>query len=134
MTALVPDASALVEYLRWTPRGERVAARIDDPDATVHISHLSVLEVTSALRGLVLGKAVTLRRAEDALTDLLNLAATRHDVEPFLDTIWSLRHNHTIYDASYVALAEALEAPLITCDAKFDTPSVRRLITVEVIR
>jgi len=41
---------------------------------------------------------------------------TRHSHDPFLLRIWALRHNVTAYDAVYLALAEALDAPLITCD------------------
>jgi predicted nucleic acid-binding protein len=46
---------------------------------------------------------------------------TRHETEPLADRIWQLRHQFTSYDASYLALAEALQAPLYTCDAKLDT-------------
>ncbi len=45
----------------------------------------------------------------------------RYEVAPLADRIWQLRHQYTSYDAAYLALAEALEAPLYTCDAKLDS-------------
>ncbi len=50
--------------------------------------------------------------AVQALDHLSHLAAERHDHEPFLGRVWELRHNLTAYDALYVTLAEALDAPL----------------------
>jgi len=38
-----------------------------------------------------------------------------------IERIWELRHTITAYDASYVALAELLDVPLVTCDAKLAT-------------
>lgn len=61
---------------------------------------------------------LTEQRAEAALADLSDLSAVRHAHEPYLARIWSLRENVSAYDAVYVALAEALEAPLLTCDAR----------------
>jgi predicted nucleic acid-binding protein len=46
------------------------------------------------------------------------LPTTRYPHDPLLDRIWSLRHNLTAYDASYVALAEALDVPLVTADER----------------
>lgn len=58
----------------------------------------------------------------------------RHPAEPLLARVFQLRDNLTAYDAVYVALAESLDAVLVTSDGKLDTTTVRRLITVEVIR
>ena len=57
-------------------------------------------------------------RAEDALSDFAELALVRYRHQPFNDRVWELRHNITAYDATFIALAEALSAPLITCDAR----------------
>jgi predicted nucleic acid-binding protein len=57
-------------------------------------------------------------RAEDVRTDFAELAITRYGHEPLADRIWALRETLSAYDAAFLALAEALEAPLITCDAR----------------
>jgi predicted nucleic acid-binding protein len=54
----------------------------------------------------------------EALEDLADFPITRYPHTPLLSRIWELRHNVTAYDAAYLALAEALPAPLITRDAK----------------
>jgi predicted nucleic acid-binding protein len=57
-------------------------------------------------------------RAEDARTDFAELTITRYAHAPLADRIWALRENLTTYDAAFIALSEALNAPLITCDAR----------------
>jgi predicted nucleic acid-binding protein len=114
----VLDASAVVELLRWSPAGQRVARTLVSADADLHVPHLCPVEVTSALRSLVARGEVPEGRARTALEDLADLPATRHPVEPLLPRIWGLRDAITAYDATYVALAEALEATLITGDRK----------------
>lgn len=126
------DASAVVDFVRGTFVGRKVFERMRGED--LHVPHLCPVEVASALRGLVLGKEMTADRAERALSDVADLRAERHPVEPYLPRIWQLRTNLTAYDAAYVALAEALDAVLVTADTKLDIKPVRRLITVEVIR
>jgi predicted nucleic acid-binding protein len=59
---------------------------------------------------------MTQERALEALDDLSALRITRHPHLLYVSRIWELRHNLTAYDAAYVALAEALSAPLISCD------------------
>ena len=56
--------------------------------------------------------------AASALQDLRSLDLERHAHEPLLDRIWALRENLTAYDAAYVALAEALDTALLTCDGR----------------
>jgi len=112
----VLDASAVVELLRWSPAGQRVAGTIADAD--LHVPHLCPVEVASALRSLVARGEVLEGRARAALEDLSDLPAIRHPVEPLLPRIWELRDTITAYDATYVALAEALGATLITGDRK----------------
>ena len=80
--------------------------------------HLLDVEVLSALRGLELGHRLQAAVAEQARIDHFAFTITRHDLEPLAERIWQLRHQLTTYDASYIALAEALSAPLYTCDAK----------------
>ena len=80
--------------------------------------HILDVEVLSTLRGLLLGRKLRPEVAEVARADHFDLVILRHDTAPLAERIWSLRHQYTSYDASYLALAEALSAPLHTCDNK----------------
>jgi predicted nucleic acid-binding protein len=71
-------------------------------------------------------------RAAAALADLAELPAVRHAHEPYLRRIWALRENVSAYDAVYVALAEALDAPLLTCDARLSRTPLTT-VAVEVV-
>lgn len=72
------------------------------------------LEVTSVWRRTLLDE----RRALLALADLADLRLSRASHLPLLSRCWELKHNLTPYDASYVALAEALDVPLLTADLR----------------
>ena len=76
------------------------------------------LEVLSVLRRGVATAAMTARRGEEAMADLIDLPIRRALHRPLLGRCWELRHNLTCYDASYVALAETLNIPLVTADAR----------------
>lgn len=76
------------------------------------------LEVLSVWRRHVAAKLMPARRAASALADLADLPLRRSSHQPFLDRIWELRHVVTPYDAAYIALAEALDAVLVTADAR----------------
>jgi predicted nucleic acid-binding protein len=115
---IVIDASALLELLLRPERNERLAERATSPSERLHAPHLLDIEVTQALRRLVRLKEITPARAAEAIDDSRGLFIERHAHLPFLDRIWQLRGSLTAYDAAYVALAEALGAPLLTCDAK----------------
>ena len=62
--------------------------------------------------------ASTMRRRKRQSSDLMALDLQRHSHEALLERAWALRTNVTTYDAVYVALAEALDATLLTCDSK----------------
>ena len=79
--------------------------------------HLIDLEVTSVVRRLNASGHLTDQRARQALDDLTALRLDRAPHLPLIDRCWELRANVTVYDASYVALAEALGATLVTADA-----------------
>jgi predicted nucleic acid-binding protein len=98
----------------------------------VHIPHLASIETASVIRGWARGGRVDTSEAVDAIDRLSELAAERYDHEPFLSRVWELRHNLTAYDALYVALAEALDAPLVTCDARLGRAPLTG-VTIEVI-
>lgn len=64
---------------------------------------------------------ISVAAADDARRDHFALTIGRHEIEPLADRIWELRHQFTSYDAAYLALAEALNVPLYTCDTKLQT-------------
>ena len=113
---IVVDASAMVEFLLQTVVGQRVEARVSGNE-TLHAPHLLDVEVLQALRRLVRMREVTPIRAHEALDDLRDFGLYRHGHVDLLERAWRLRDNLTAYDAMYVALAEALDATVITCDA-----------------
>ena len=113
---MVVDASAMLEVLLNRPSGQRAALRLLDPLEALHAPHLIDLEVAQALRRYQAAGEMSPQRARQALLALVQMPMERHPHWPFLDRIWELRRNVTAYDAAYIALAEALDAPLLTCD------------------
>lgn len=116
--AIVLDASAAVELLLGSDVGRRLAHRLADPDIGVHAPHLLTIEVAQVLRRVVGSGRMTPARGRAALANLVDLDVQRHDHEFLLPRVWQLRDNATAYDALYLALAEALDAPLLTLDAR----------------
>jgi predicted nucleic acid-binding protein len=113
---IVVDASALIPALVDDDEcGERARALIGE-SASLHAPELLDLEVLSALRRLTATGRMTEKRAVRAVVNLLDLAVLRYSHHAFSWRIWELRHNLTPYDASYVALAEALACTLVTAD------------------
>jgi predicted nucleic acid-binding protein len=115
---IVLDASALVELLLGTRMGRSVATRIADPATSLHAPHLADVEVAQTLRRYVREGDLDAPSAAGALEDLRALDLQRHSHEPLLGRVWTLRQNLTAYDAVYVALAEALDTRLLTCDGR----------------
>ena len=113
---IVVDASAILEVLLNTSAGARVAERLFMPGETLHAPHLLDLEVAQVLRRYALAGELDSGRGLEALEDLADLSLTRYPHDLLLPRIWELRRNVTAYDAVYVALAEALAAPLVTRD------------------
>lgn len=112
---IVLDASAMVEALVGRAVDEELLVALA---GDVHAPQLIDIEVLSVLRGLSLGGKLDPQGAEEARHDHFAFAINRYPVAPLADRIWQLRHQYTSYDAAYLALAEALQAPLFTCDAK----------------
>jgi len=115
-----------------TPRADALLARALDPRERLHAPHLLDIEVTQVLRRLVRQKEIALARADQALEDLSHLVLERHDHLSLVPRVWQLRDSLTAYDAAYVALAEALDAPLLTSDAKLAGAHGHRA-TIELI-
>jgi predicted nucleic acid-binding protein len=115
---IVLDASALVELLLGTRVGRSLTTRIADPATSLHVPHLADVEVAQTLRRYVREGDLDAASGAEALEDLAALDLERHSHEPLLGRVWALRQNLTAYDAVYVALAEALDAKLLTCDSR----------------
>ncbi len=115
---IVVDASALLEVLLRTGDGARIEARLFDADESLHAPHLLDIEIAQVLRRLAAAGEIFEDRGRAALADLSDLPVRRYPHDLLLPRIWTLRHNLTAYDAAYVALAEALDAPLITRDGR----------------
>ncbi len=115
---IVLDASAAVEWLLGLPLADQVTARLAPREQTVHAPHLLAVEVAQMVRRYVGKGDVSAERGARAIEDLADLDVVHHPHEPLLPTMWRLRSNLTAYDAAYVALALALEAPLVTLDAR----------------
>jgi predicted nucleic acid-binding protein len=112
----VVDASVIVEALTAETALGSVARQRLAESTSLHAPHLIDAEVTHALRGLARSGKIEHGLATTAVHQLSDLPITRYPHQPFLDRIWELRENVSSYDACYVSLAEAVEAPLLTTD------------------
>jgi len=122
---VVVDASVLASALSDDgPDGDTARARLRGQ--ALAAPELIDLETTSVIRRLLLAGHVDARRAELALTDLVELPLRRASHRPLLARCWELRQNATIYDAAYVALAELLDVMLVTADSRLaNAPGLR---------
>lgn len=114
---IVVDASIVASALGDDGSdGERARSRLAGERLVA--PELIDLEVASVWRGAARAGRLGEKRASQALADLAALPLARAPHQPLMNRIWELRHNHTPYDAAYVALAEALETPLLTADRR----------------
>lgn len=114
---IVVDASALLEVLLRTEAAPAIEERLFAGE-TLHAPHLLDLEVGQVLRRYERAGVLSATRGRQALDDLADLRLERYSHHLFLPRIWDLRANATAYDAAYLALAEALDAPLLTRDRR----------------
>lgn len=115
---IVVDASVIVTALADDGvDGDAVRQRLlEDPD--LHAPHLLDLEVLSVLRRRRSAEDLDERRAALAIVDLQDLPVVRYPHLPLSERIWALRHNISVYDAAYIALAEGLECAFVTGDKR----------------
>ena len=116
---IVLDASAGIELLLETRgTGAAVRERLAATDGGVHVPHLFDVEIVSVLRRLERSGHLQPQRAIQALEALADLPLVRYPHWPLQARVWALRANVNPYDGVYLALAEVLEAVLLTGDAK----------------
>ena len=129
---IVLDASAVIAYLLNRPPGstDAIRARLQAPGGEPCAPHLIDLEIAHTLRRLLLRRELSVDRASEALQDLARLAIDRYPHYPLMVRIWELRENVTAYDAAYVALAEDLDAPLLTRDVRLSRAPHRARVEV----
>jgi len=118
MRLLVVDASALMDLLLRTSRASSFCQTLNHPEADLHAPALCDLEVVSAVRSGLRRERLSVRRAEEALQDYLDLPLTRHGHQKLVHRCFQLRDVLSPYDAAYVALAEGLGADLVTADRR----------------
>jgi len=117
---IVVDASAVLEVLLRTRGAAAIEARLFS-GVTLHAPHVIDLEVAQVIRRYERAGDLSPRRGAEALEDFGAMRIERYSHEPFLGRIWEMRHNATAYDGAYIALAEALEAPLVTRDVRLSS-------------
>jgi predicted nucleic acid-binding protein len=115
---IVIDASALLEVLLRTPAAGGVEKWLFDPGQTLHAPHLLDVEVAQVILRYAANGEIDSDRGRAAVADLADFPLHRYPHDVLLPRIWELRNNLTAYDAVYVALAEALDAPLLTRDRR----------------
>jgi predicted nucleic acid-binding protein len=123
---IVVDASAAVTmFLNLGPSAARLRGRLGQAEE-VHIPHLFDVEVLHVLRRHSLRGDLSEEQSRLILNLLNDLKAVRYPHAPLAARIWELRENLSAYDAAYVALAEVLDAPLVTMDARLaQAPGIR---------
>lgn len=114
---IVVDCSAVVDALVGAPGSQELVDLLAAED--LHAPDLIDYEMVAALRGLVLGCHISVERAEEALADFDDLPLQRWAGDAALRRrAFQLRHVVSAYDAAYIALAEAMNRPLITRDQR----------------
>jgi predicted nucleic acid-binding protein len=113
---IVIESSAMVEALVGDPANPNLLALLADEE--LHAPALLDFEVASALRGHVLGGKLDPVRLEEAVEDFVAFRIERYPMTDLLGHMLDLRDNFTVYDAAYLVLAQALEAPVISADTK----------------
>jgi predicted nucleic acid-binding protein len=127
---IVADASVILEVLLRTPIGTEIEKQLFAPGETIHVPHLTDLEVLQVLRRYSKNTVLSAVRARQAIEDYTDMPLNRYPHVVLLQRVWDLRHNFTAYDAAYIALAEALDASLMTCNRAFATRGHRARVKV----
>ena len=100
------------------PLAESIAEELATRDESFIVPHLIDIEVTSAIRRIASKQRLDPHWCRESLDQLAALPAERYPHTALIGRIWELRHNFTAYDAAYIALAEATDSVLFSCDEK----------------
>jgi predicted nucleic acid-binding protein len=120
---IVVDASAFADLVLDFANAPTIEQQLRAHALDVHAPHVVDLEVLRALRRF---------DARAPLVDFLDLPIERYPHTLLLPRIWDLRDNFSAYDGGYVALAEVLQAPLLTSDRRL-AKATRNHTDVEVL-
>lgn len=129
---IVVDASAMVALLLRTSAAPAIEARLFGEQQALHAPELIDVEVTQVLRRYSISGQLDTERGRTVMTDLMEFPMTRHPHGVLMQRVWELRHNLSAYDAVYLALAESLDAALLTDDQRLVT-ATRRHSWVQVL-
>jgi predicted nucleic acid-binding protein len=123
---IVLDASCLLELLLQRPGKKLVSKRLVDHGRKLCAPSLIDVEVCHVLRRFFLNGELSAQRGREAVEELAEFPLQRFPPTLLVSRMWQLRNNLTAYDATYVALAEALNATLLTCDSKLASATGHR--------
>jgi len=129
---IVVDASAVLEVVLHTALGTDIERRMLEGGEVLHAPHLLDVEVVQVVRRFTMAGEIEVGRAQAALDDFADLPIRRHSHGFLLQRVWTLRNNFSAYDAMYVALAEVLDATLLTHDGRLAS-AARRHALVELV-
>ena len=128
---IVVDASVVLEILLQLDQAERLMDRLFESGEALCAPELMDVEVTQVVRRYWRAGDISVARGAAAISDLADLPIVRYAHAPLLERVWQLRANATAYDATYIALAEALDASLVTRDRALQAvPGVRTPVEV----
>jgi len=125
---IVLDASVIVELLSNGAMADAIRKELAGCQDSFLVPHLIDIEVVSALRRLAGAQRIDAHRIAEFLDGLAAMPAERYAHTPLIGRIWELRHNFTAYDAAYIALAEATDSVLYTCDEKLRSGHRARVV------
>jgi predicted nucleic acid-binding protein len=133
---IVIDAGVLTDFLLGRPAAlDAMQAELEGHEhEPLHAPELIEPETLNALRGLVRGGKVTAERASEAVADLASARLVRYPHAPLRARVWELRENLAAYDASYLALAEALDGSVLVAGDDALTAYARRSLGDERVR
>ena len=123
---IVVDASLVLDLIIVTPAAKDIQLKLAAADKPLHAPEVLDLEVLQALRRQLRLKHLSPERAGIALEIFNSLPIKRESHQRLIARIWALRDNLTAYDAAYIALAEAMEAPVWTRDRKYVGAAIHR--------
>jgi predicted nucleic acid-binding protein len=128
------DASVLVDALVVSGPAGDVARDVLRDRSLLHVPSIFAVEATSAIRSMQARGHVSPGQARGAVSRIKVVRTVQYPFEPFLDRVWEMRDNLTVYDAWYVALAESLDTNLVTADRRLTQASGPRCTVMDVAR